>query len=303
MLPLVYHPSYSFDFPSRHRFPMEKFRLLHQHLAEQRIIQKNNLFRPGPCSDRFLTLAHSQKYLDKLKQNSLSKPELREMGLPWSSELIKRTFISPAGTILTTQLALHHGMACHLAGGTHHAYADKASGFCLLNDMAVAAKLLLQQKGIEKVLIFDCDVHQGDGTASILKDEPGVFTCSIHCEKNFPVRKQSSDLDLGLAPGVTDNPYLNMVVDTFEKVITQQQPDLVIYDAGVDVWEGDPLGRLNISLEGIRQRDHLVLATCLNKKIPVATVIGGGYEDNRMALAKRHAIVIEEAAKLRLINP
>ncbi len=274
---------------------MEKFRLLHQYLSDLEILRRENSFRPGPCSDKFLTLAHTQEYIDKLKYNQQSKSEIREMGLPWSPPLIKRTFISPAGTILTTQLALQHGIACHLAGGTHHAYADKASGFCLLNDMAIAAKLLLHQSGIKKVLIFDCDVHQGDGTASILQNEPGVFTCSIHCEKNFPVRKQKSDLDIGLEVGLTDQSYLNIVSDTLEKLLTQQSPDLVIYDAGVDVWEHDPLGRLNISLEGIRKRDRLVIEACLRKNIPIATVIGGGYEDNRMALAKRHAIVIEEA--------
>lgn len=169
-------------------------------------------------------------------------------------------------------------MACHLAGGTHHAHFDFGSGFCILNDLAYTAKTLIDKGEADKILIFDLDVHQGDGTAAILKNEPRVFTCSIHCEKNFPFRKSASDLDIGLEVGMEDNAYLEMVETTLTRLLAQEQPDLVLYDAGVDVWTSDELGRLKISWSGIQQRDELVLKTCLQRHIPIATVIGGGYD-------------------------
>ncbi|EGG95350.1 putative histone deacetylase family protein [gamma proteobacterium IMCC1989] len=217
------------------------------------------------------------------------------MGLPWSEGLVKRTLISPNGTFLTAQLALKHGIACHLAGGTHHAHVDFASGFCIFNDLAITAKALLAQGKVNKILIFDCDVHQGDGTASILQHEKRAYTCSIHCEKNFPAKKALSDFDVGLPPGTSDKEYLDCVQSTLDVAIKNQQPDLILYDAGVDIYQHDPLGLLNITLQGIRLRDKMVLETSKKNNIPIATVIGGGYDDDRYALAKRHAIVIEEA--------
>lgn len=217
------------------------------------------------------------------------------MGLPWSEGLLARTLISPNGTLLAASLALNNGVACHLAGGTHHAHRDFASGFCILNDLAIASLTLLHLGRVQRVLIFDCDVHQGDGTASILENEPCIFTCSIHCEKNFPVRKAKSDLDIGLKPGLKDDEYLAVVDSTFQRLLSDVEPDLVIYDAGVDIYSEDPLGLLSISELGIRERDRLVLTKCKEKGVPVVTVIGGGYDDDRQALAKRHAIVVEEA--------
>ena len=220
------------------------------------------------------------------------------MNLPWSEGLVRRTFLAPSGTLLTAQLALEKGVACHLAGGTHHAHFDYASGFCILNDLAIAANALLQQKHINRVLIFDCDVHQGDGTAALLSREPPAFTCSIHCERNFPFQKQTSDLDVNLPADMTDDDYLAVVDETLRQVVASVAPDIVLYDAGVDVFEGDPLGRFNISEQGIRQRDRLVLGELKRRGIPVATVIGGGYDDDRMKLARRHAIVVEEAERM-----
>ncbi len=207
-----------------------------------------------------------------------------------------RTLISPNGTLLAASLALQYGIACHLAGGTHHAHYDFASGFCILNDLAIASRALIAQGKAERILIFDCDVHQGDGTASILADHPEIFTCSIHCEKNFPARKAKSDLDVELAVGLRDQDYLTVVENTLHTLLTEFKPSLVIYDAGVDVYEKDPLGLLNISLDGIRHREHLVLELCRQKAVPVVTVIGGGYDQDRMALARRHALVVEAAA-------
>ena len=212
--------------------------------------------------------------------------------------LMKRSCIAPMGTLMTAQLALQQGIACHLAGGTHHAHYDFGSGFCIFNDQAFAVRQLLDRGVVKKALMFDCDVHQGDGTAAMLADETRAFTCSIHCEKNFPVRKMKSDLDVGLPLGMTDKDYLDTVFETLDQLLDLVQPDLVFYDAGVDIFQHDPLGRLHITEQGIADRDRGVLARCRQRNVPVATVIGGGYDDDRDALAQRHAIVVEAASEV-----
>ncbi|MGB3609188.1 MAG: histone deacetylase [Cellvibrio sp.] len=298
MIPLVTNPAYSFDFDSNHRFPMEKFRLLHDYLQEQGIAQASNRFRPGKAKQAVLELAHSRDYLERFIHNRQSPQEIRRMGLPWSEGLMRRTLISPNGTLLAASLALQHGIACHLAGGTHHAHYDFASGFCILNDLAVASRALIAQGKAQRILIFDCDVHQGDGTASILAEDTNIFTCSIHCEKNFPARKARSDLDVELEAGLRDQEYLDVVEKTLQSLLDTFDPSLVIYDAGVDIYEHDPLGLLNISLNGIREREYLVLQMCRQRSVPVATVIGGGYDRDRKALARRHALAVEAAAEI-----
>lgn len=255
----------------------------------------NNLFQPQPASPETLAIAHDPRYLHDLIHNQVEARAWRRLGLPWSQGLIDRTLTSPNGTLLTARLALQYGMASHLAGGTHHAHRDFASGFCLLNDLAFTALSLLASGEVNKVLIFDLDVHQGDGTAAILEHEPRAFTCSIHCEKNFPFRKSRSDLDVGLDPGLTDQAYLDVVETTLVQLLDEQQPDLVLYDAGVDVWSGDVLGLLDVSLFGIQQRDELVLTECLKRHIPVLTVIGGGYDADHQRLAERHASIVNTA--------
>jgi len=300
---LVTHPEYSFPFPGKHRFPMEKFRLLHQYLKEAGIACSANTFRPGRAKLELLSQAHCPEYLARFIHNRMDKQETRRLGLPWSPALVKRTLISPNGTFLAANLALEHGVACHLAGGTHHAHFDYGSGFCVLNDLAITAKALLQHadlKGLDNqsIIIFDCDVHQGDGTATMLANETRAFTCSLHCEKNFPARKAQSDLDINLPHNMGDQAYLDVLERTLKQLLEERPPTLFIYDAGVDIYQHDPLGLLNISLEGIRARDHMVLKTCRDRGIPIVTVIGGGYDDNRVALAKRHSIVVEEAHRL-----
>ncbi|HAI34428.1 MAG: histone deacetylase [Alloalcanivorax venustensis] len=297
-VPLVYHPSYSFPFPGRHRFPMEKFRLLHERLRDGGVAGAANLHRPGRARPALLSLAHCPEYLDRFLGNRLGEREAKRMGLPWSEDLVRRTCIAPMGTLLTAQLALKHGIACHLAGGTHHAHYDFGSGFCILNDLAITARALRAGGLVKRVLIFDCDVHQGDGTAAILAGDPELFTCSIHCEKNFPTRKSRSDLDVGLPVGLEDDGYLAVVEETLSDLLRQLQPDLVLYDAGVDVYAGDPLGRLAVSLTGLAERERQVLTLCREHGVPVATVIGGGYDDDRPALARRHALVVEAAHQL-----
>ena len=277
---------------------MEKFALLNAYLKDQGILATSNTFRPGRAKQEILELAHCPDYLNRFINNKQSAQELRRMGLPWTEPLVKRSLISPNGTLLAASLALDHGIACHLAGGTHHAHRDFASGFCILNDLAIASLALVNKASVNRILIFDCDVHQGDGTATILEKEERIFTCSIHCEKNFPARKAKSDLDVELPKAMKDEAYLETVDQTLRTLLNDLKPDLVIYDAGVDVYEHDPLGLLNISEQGIRERDRLVLSMCKNQNTPIATVIGGGYDDDRTALSTRHAIVVEEANAL-----
>lgn len=297
-IPLITHPAYSYDFPGKHRFPMQKFKLLHEYLQSKGLVTKTNTLRPGRAKSEFLQSAHCPDYIQRFCQGELSAKEVRRLGLPWSEGLVRRTVISPAGTLLAAHYALNNGIACHLAGGTHHAHYDFASGFCIFNDLAITAETLLKVGAVNKVLIFDLDVHQGDGTARILENTAGAFTCSVHCEKNFPARKASSDLDVNLAVGMEDAEYLQVVDRTLAQLIEQQQPDLILYDAGVDVFADDPLGLLNISLDGIRARDRLVLEQARAAGVPIMTVIGGGYDRDQMALARRHAIAVEEAFRV-----
>ena len=296
-LPVVWHADYSFDFAEKHRFPMSKFDLLYRYLKSSELLDNLQINQPSEVLMGDLLRAHCGVYVNAFIENKLTKSEVRRLGIPWSEALRRRTLLSPAGTIETTRLALKHGMACHLAGGTHHAHRDFASGFCIFNDLAIAALKAVNEWGLQSVVIFDLDVHQGDGTAAILADHPNIHTVSIHCEKNFPVRKQRSTIDVGLAVGVGDEDYLETVESTLRLALNSFQPELVIYDAGVDVYQNDPLGLLNISLEGLRRREALVLGM-LWQRVPVATVIGGGYDADRVALSQRHAMVVEEAWKL-----
>ncbi|WP_448213331.1 histone deacetylase family protein [Colwellia sp. MEBiC06753] len=294
MLPLVYHDNYSCPFPEDHRFVMSKFVRLHNYLKQSGLI-KANVVKPKRASIEDLSIVHDIHYLSAMVNNCLDNKAWRRIGLPWSQGLIDRTLTAPNGTLLAARIALQKGIACHLAGGTHHAHYDFGSGFCMVNDLAYAAKSLIAEGRVDKVLIFDLDVHQGDGTAAILAKDANIFTCSIHCEKNFPFRKSDSDLDIGLDIGLSDQPYIDKVMTTLTGLLNQFKPDIVLYDAGVDVWQQDVLGRLDISWQGIYQRDVNVISICVQRGVPVATVIGGGYDKDHARLAKRHAIVVEAA--------
>ena len=274
---------------------MQKFRLLREYAQQRDWLTSANDFRPGRAKMALLEQAHCREYLQNFIDNTLTPAELRRLGLPWSEGLLRRTLLAPAGTLLSAQLALQHGIACHLAGGTHHAHRDFGSGFCVINDLAVAAKSLLNSGQLQRLVIFDCDVHQGDGTATILADEPRAFTVSLHCGKNFPARKAMSDRDVELPPGMKDSAYLQTVENNLATVLDEIQPDLLLYDAGVDVFVDDSLGLLDISLEGIYERDRLVVEMARQRAIPCATVIGGGYDRDQRALAARHGLVVEAA--------
>lgn len=296
-LPLVFHDDYSPLLPPGHRFPMEKFRLLRDHLVACGLTTDQALLRPELCPSDVLALAHDRDYVDRYRSGDMSREELRRLGLPWSPQLAQRTVRAVGGSLLAADLALQHGLACHLAGGTHHAHYDHASGFCIFNDLAVIALSLLESGRVGRVLIFDCDVHQGDGTARILEDTANAVTVSLHCDKNFPARKARSDWDIALPPGLGDVDYLKAVDDTLNYLLPLYQPDLVIYDAGVDVHRDDALGLLNLSDEGLAMRDSAVINHCLGRDIPVVGVIGGGYDKDRALLARRHAQLHFSAAE------
>ena len=294
--PFVYHPAYSAPLPSSHRFPMAKFRLLHDELLLQGLANTAQFHQPQPVPRRWLELVHGRPYHQAFARGQLSAADQRRIGLPATTPLVQRTWLAVGGTVLTARLALQHGVACHLAGGTHHAFPHYGSGFCIFNDCAVAAQVLLAEGAIERLMLVDLDVHQGDGTAAIFAGNERVFTFSAHCASNFPLRKQQSDVDLPLADGLEDDAYLVAVGEQLPDLLDQVNPQLVIYNAGVDPHRGDRLGRLCLSSEGLLKRDHLVLDACLRRRIPIATVIGGGY-DNLAPLVQRHSLVFRAASE------
>ena len=292
--PFVYHPAYSAPLPSSHRFPIAKFRLLHQLLLERELARAEQFVQPLPAQRRWLELVHEPRYHQAFAHGTLTHQEQRRIGLPATTALVQRTWLAVGGTVLTARLALEHGLACHLAGCTHHAYPDRGSGFCIFNDCAVAAQVLLDEGRVQQLMVIDLDVHQGDATAAIFASEPRVFTVSVHCQSNFPLRKQNSDIDLPLDDGLQDDDYLIAIGDLIPNLLDQVQPDLVLYNAGVDPHRGYRLGKLCLSSIGLLNRDRLVLDACLRRSIPVATVIGGGYDDLE-PLVQRHALVFRAA--------
>jgi acetoin utilization deacetylase AcuC-like enzyme len=294
---LVYHPAYSAPLPSSHRFPMAKFRLLHQHLQQLDLARPDQLHQPLPIPRLALELVHSRSYHEGFSRDQLTAPEQRRIGLPATTPLVRRSWLAVGGTLLTARLALEHGLACHLAGGTHHAFPEYGSGFCIFNDVAVTARVLLAEKAVARLMVIDLDVHQGDGTAAIFASDPRVFTFSAHAASNFPLRKQTSDHDLALADDLDDDRYLAAVGQVLPELLEQLKPELVIYNAGVDPHRDDRLGRLALSDTGLLLRDRMVLEACLRRGIPVATVIGGGY-DAMAALVARHGLVFRAAADI-----
>jgi acetoin utilization deacetylase AcuC-like enzyme len=298
--PLVYHPAYSAPLPSSHRFPMAKFRLLHDHLHQLDLARPNQLHAPLPIPRRALELVHSRTYHEGFSRDRLSATEQRRIGLPATAPLVRRSWLAVGGTLLTARLALERGLACHLAGGTHHAFAHHGSGFCIFNDVAVTARVLLAEGAVARLMVVDLDVHQGDGTAAIFGGDGRVFTFSAHAASNFPLRKQRSDHDLALADGLEDDAYLAAVGQVLPELLEQVRPELVLYNAGVDPHRDDRLGRLALSDTGLLLRDRMVLEACLRRGIPVATVIGGGY-DALPPLVNRHGLVFRAAAETGLM--
>ena len=273
---------------------MAKFRLLHRLLLDQALITESQVVAPLSIARRDLELVHSRRYHEDFSRDRLTRSEQRRIGLPATIPLIQRTWLAVGGTLRTARLALKHGLACHLAGGTHHAHPEFGSGFCIFNDCAIAATVLLARGEVERLMILDLDVHQGDGTAACCADHPGIFTVSVHAARNFPSRKVDSDVDLPLDDGIDDQGYLTAIGDRLPALIDQVRPNLVLFNAGVDPHQDDRLGRLALTDQGLFCRDRLVLDACLRRSIPVATVIGGGY-DALDALVPRHALVVRAA--------
>lgn len=297
LLPLVYHENYSrVLLPERHSFPMTKFALLREHLLKEGIARPEQFHSPEPATDALLTLAHTLDYVRRFTTGELDAAAMRRQGFPWSPALVTRSRTAVGGTRLTAELALAHGLACHLAGGTHHAHADFGSGYCLLNDLAVTAAWAVDSGAARRVLIVDCDVHQGDGTARIFEHDARVFTLSVHAQSNFPARKASSDLDVALPRGTGDDDYLKALQSALSTVLTNNHFDLVLYDAGADVHADDRLGHLELSDVGMAQRERLVIMACVERKLPLACVIGGGYDRDVPRLVRRHSILHREAS-------
>jgi acetoin utilization deacetylase AcuC-like enzyme len=297
-LPLVYHPGYVAPLPAGHRFPMAKFRLLYECILRDRIATPDQFHQPELPPLEWLELVHDPTYIQDYCHGTLDPKVQRRIGLPWSEALAYRTRIAVGGSILTAKLALEYGLACNTAGGTHHAFPNYGSGFCIFNDLAIAARVLQQQRLVNKVLIIDLDVHQGDGTAYIFEQDPTVFTFSMHCEVNFPGTKQRSDLDIPLPEGMEDDAYLAMLAKILPDVLTQVKPDLVLYDAGVDPHRDDALGKLALTDSGLLQRDVQVLQNCIEQRHPVACVIGGGYCKDMENLVYRHSLLHRAASKV-----
>lgn len=290
-LPIIYHPNYVAPIPSGHRFPMAKFKLLYEMLLADEVTNKSHFFRAQLPALEWIELVHNRDYIQAYCNGTLDTKAQRRIGLPWSEALANRTSIAVGGTILTAQLALRYGLACNTAGGTHHAFPSYGSGFCIFNDLAIAARVMQKLGLVEKVLIVDLDVHQGDGTAWIFQNDPTVFTFSMHCSVNFPSRKQISDLDVPLPVGMDDECYLQTLAEYLPDLLSQVKPDLVLYDGGVDTHIHDALGKLALTNTGIFRREMQVLSTCVGLGYPVACVIGGGYTKDINSLVYTHSLL------------
>ena len=275
-----YSDHFVLPLPAGHRFPMVKYGLLRECLARE--LPQVALQEAPRASDGELTLVHAPAYIASLEQGTISPTAMREIGFPWSAAMVERSRRSAGATVAAARMALLEGVAANLAGGTHHAYGDKGGGFCVFNDAAVAARLMQaewgrQQRHALRVAIIDLDVHQGNGTAHIFAQDDSVFTLSLHGERNFPFRKENSDLDVALPDGCGDEPYLQALETALEALQHRFEPGLVIYLAGADPFEGDRLGRLNLSYDGLEARDRRVFDWCWQRRIPLAFAMAGGY--------------------------
>ena len=303
LLGLVTHPGYDIPLPDGHRFPATKFSRLITTLARDGVLDKFVMHHPEALNAIDLALVHCPNYVRSFVEGTLSAEALRVLGLNWSEELRNRSLLAPAGTLATARLALVNGIACHAAGGTHHAHYNYGAGYCVFNDLAYAARQLVVEATVDQVLILDCDVHQGDGTAQILAGDDRIFTCSLHCRSNYPTRRALSDLDVEIEAGTGDELYLNILKDTLMLLEDRGlRPDLVLYDAGVDVHVDDALGRLALSNAGIKARDEMVIRHFRRQNSAVATVIGGGYDPDIEALALRHSLVFHAALAVGFTN-
>jgi acetoin utilization deacetylase AcuC-like enzyme len=273
---IFYSPYYYADIGENHVFPIRKFELVRDRLLAEGTLKKHEIIEPLPASVEDVLLVHTEDYISRLRGGTLTRQEVRKLGLPWSESLVRRSFLATSGTINAARHALENGISSNLAGGTHHAYPDRGEGFCVLNDVAVAIRFLQRENLARRVLIVDCDVHQGNGTAFIFKDDESVFTFSMHGAKNYPLFKETSNLDLELPDETSDREFLEILNEALPRIFLHD-PDIIFYLGGADPFEKDKLGRLKLSMEGLRKRDETVLEFAERKSVPIVTVMSGGY--------------------------
>lgn len=288
MLKIAYNPIYAHPLPEGHRFPMLKYELIPEQLLHEGIISYENLFSPGNLNEEIILWTHDKNYWQQLRDLALPAKEIRRIGFPLSAQLVERETRIAKGTIDGCHYALQYGIAFNVAGGTHHAGTNWGEGFCLLNDQAIAANYLLNKKLASSILIIDLDVHQGNGTAQIFKNQPQVFTFSMHGANNFPYRKERSDLDVPLSDGTSDDGYLDILKRTLPQLIEKQKPDFIFYLSGVDVLKTDKLGKLALSMQACCERDRFVLEQCKKYQIPVQVSMGGGYSADIKDIVEAH---------------
>ncbi len=299
MLKIAYDPIYAHPLPEGHRFPMLKYELIPQQLLHEGTITRENLFTPdGPVAEDIILLTHDKAYWEQLRDLTISAKDERRIGFPMSAQLIRRSATISQGTIQACHYAFENGVAFNAAGGTHHAGTNWGEGFCMLNDQAIAANYLLNNKLASSILIIDLDVHQGNGTAQIFENEPRVFTFSMHGANNFPFRKERSDLDIPLPDHIGDEQYLAILYDTLPKLITQTKPDFIFYQAGVDILKTDKLGKFDLSKEACKARDRFVFEQCIANNIPVQVSMGGGYSPDVKDIVDAHCNTYRVAVDL-----
>ncbi|MCL4131929.1 UNVERIFIED_CONTAM: hypothetical protein GTU68_060327 [Idotea baltica] len=277
MIPIFHSDRFVPQLPEGHRFPISKYQLIREQLLYEGTIQENQLEESEPCEESAILQVHSREYWNNIKELTLSSRDVRRIGFPQSPELVNRSRRSCQGTFTAALAALKTGIGMNIAGGTHHAYTSHGEGFCILNDIAIAANHLMKHCEIKKILVVDLDVHQGNGTAKVFQEDARVFTFSMHGKDNYPLQKEESDLDIPLKTGIRDDEYLSILKDTLPRLIETEQPEFVFFQAGVDVLESDKLGKLSLSKTGCKTRDKIVLETCHHANIPLAVAIGGGY--------------------------
>ena len=277
MLKIAFNKNYIYPLEENHRFPMIKYELIPEQLVRESTCSENNFFNPEKVDDDIVLFTHQKEYFERFKSLHLSKKEIREIGFPLSKELVDRELQIADGTIKGVHYSIEHGISMNIAGGTHHAFYDRGEAFCMLNDQAIAANYLINKGLSKRILIIDLDVHQGNGTASIFRSNNNVFTLSFHGKKNYPFRKEKSDLDIEFDDKTNDEKYLKILKETIPKVMDEFNPDFIFYLSGVDVLENDKLGRLSLTINGCKERDRYILDMCKKNSIPVQISMGGGY--------------------------
>jgi len=298
MFKIAWSPLYCLPLPEGHRFPMAKYNLLPEQLLYEGTITQENLFEPELMDESIITRIHTEEYWQKVKNLALSPAEIRKTGFPLSESLVRREAQIMYGTVQCTLFAIQHGIAMNIAGGTHHAFTDRGEGFCLLNDIAIAAQYLLDNRISKRILVIDLDVHQGNGTAEIFKNRTDVFTFSMHGANNYPMQKETSHWDIALPDGIQDDAYLTLLSEALPQLSIMAQPDHIFYQCGVDILATDKLGRLGVSREGCKQRDRMVLEFGKAQGVPITCIMGGGYSPKIADIIDAHAITFRLAQEL-----